>query len=89
MARDFNDKHPELLEGEVFLQNVIDPEHLKLDSSLAMFGGLDFASIPFSRKRLGRIAYDNHGKILPLARPVFVDRISFEMEEIADWGSVN
>ncbi len=87
--RDFNDKHPELLEGEVFLQNVIDPEQLKLDSSLGMFGGLDFASIPFSKKRLGKVAYDHNGKVLPLGRPVFVDRISFELEELEDWGSCN
>ena len=43
-------------DGITEMQNVIDPEQLKLDSSLSMFGGLDFASIPFSKKRLGKVA---------------------------------
>ena len=89
MKVSFNDKHPELREGEMFLQNVFDPQVLFLREAAKCLPGLDFESIQFSSKRLGEVAYDEHGKVLPLARPVFVNMKQWELEELTDWGYDN
>jgi hypothetical protein len=52
----FNQQHPELQDGEVFLQNSANPE---------------MTSIPFKTKRLGKVAYDIHGKVSQGLFPVF------------------
>jgi len=81
--RNFSDEHPELQFGEIFLQNVIAP---KFKESLKFLDGLDFDEIKYFTKRLGNIAYDCDGKILPLARPVFVSRREFDAEESHNCG---
>ena len=45
----FNQQHPELQDGEVFLQNTANAE---------------MTSIPFETKRLGKVAYDRKGEIM-------------------------
>lgn len=89
MRSSFNDKHPELRKGEMFLQNVIDPKLLPSRESTKYFPELDFESIKFKSKRMGNIAYDEKGNRLIFSRPVFVDRIMFELEELKDWSGAN
>ena len=88
-VKDFNDKHPELLSGEMFLQNVINPKLLISRELTKDFPALDFENIKFLSKRMGKIAYDEKGNRLTFSRPVFVNRIMSELEELADWGSGN
>lgn len=54
----FNDTHPELRPGEVFLCNVVPRT-------------LEWRNIPYKTKRLGNQAYDVGGKAIAFA-PVFV-----------------
>ena len=67
-----NNDHPELREGEIFLNNVkpADEEYQ------------GFAAIGWKTKRLGNIAYNVFGDILPHHRPVFVLRSEMEQADV-------
>lgn len=81
MLKNFNDNHPEIRKEEIFLQNVIAP---RFGDLLRALPGLDFNKIEYSTKRMGRTAYDCDGKVLPLARPVFVSRAEHDFEDMQD-----
>lgn len=66
-----------------FLQNVI---ALRFKDLLRALPGLDFENIEYSTKRMGRVAYDCDGKVLPLARPVFVSRAEHDFKSLQDDG---
>lgn len=63
----FNETHPELMEGEMFLHNV--------------FGNDDWESLRYKTKRLGIQAYTREGVPLRDPRPAFVQRTEFEKTE--------
>lgn len=54
-------QHPEQQEGEVFFGNCIADRD-------------DFDRISWKTKRMGNIAYERDGKILPRLHPVFVKK---------------
>ena len=58
----FNDRHPELRAGEVWLANV------------ATDGDLVFGNLPYQTKRLGEKAYSSSGMEIADGRPVFVQK---------------
>lgn len=74
----FNLKHPELLNGEMFLTNVFegmpDFDDDEDDGSLEY----QFRSIGWASKRLGNQAYDIRGNPLPTGHPVFVKMAELE-----------
>ena len=63
----FNNTHPELKENEKFCIN-------EVENSDSMFS---FDSIPHKTKRLGNIAYDDKGNVIPNARPIFISKEEF------------
>lgn len=77
----FNDKHPELKEGERWLTNMTrnpgDPSRprdlaLSADGKVSAWGDMTFLDIPYKSKRAGATAYNINGKELPYLYPVFV-----------------
>lgn len=86
----FNVTHPELQPGERFLWNVSNTSPLPVigQGRMTLIPAIDqmnnyyllgqFASIRYTSKRLGKIAYDNFGKIIPGSKPVFVSEIEFQ-----------
>ena len=60
----FNNSHPEKRDDETFIFN--EPDQPNNESLIK------FATIDYSTKRLGIVAYDDHGNILANAKPVFV-----------------
>mgnify|MGYP001616241631 CR=1 FL=1 len=69
--KNFNKRHPELQEDEVFLMNILIEPPL-----IGKFKGItDFCRIGYSTKRMGNNAYDRTGKLIKEnVRPVFVKR---------------
>ncbi len=67
-VRDFNYKHPEIKEGEIFLTNIVG---LRLDLEPYLS---DFLAIGWKTKRLGMTAYDIYGNSLDGMYPCFVQR---------------
>ena len=65
-AEDFNDKHPELQPGEVWLTNSLE--------GFADVGMPDSSGIGFKTKRLGNIAYTKSGEVAKGYSPVFVQK---------------
>ena len=63
--KDFNDAHPELLEGEMFLTNCL------IDSDV-------YHEIRWKTKRRGRQAYAMDGTPLHLNKPIFVQRTEWK-----------
>ena len=59
---DFNDKHPELQEGEMLILN-------EQENSNAL---VTFASLTYKTKRYGEVAYDCNGNVLQNTKPVFI-----------------
>ena len=62
--RNYNETHPELREGEMFLTNTLD--------------NYDYMRIGWHSKRRGRQAYSIHGEELTRGIPVFVQRSEYE-----------
>jgi hypothetical protein len=60
--------HPEATDREVWIGN--------------MFGS-DFIHVGWTSKRMGKIAYDVNGKVIPGFRPIFVARVEVEASGIA------
>ena len=63
----FNHKHPELREGEIWLSNVLK----EYNSSRRTKCYDDFT---YKSKRLGKQAYDIHGNLIEEASPVFISK---------------
>ena len=61
--QNYNETHPELRAGEMFLTNCI---------------SIDYSIIGWSTKRTGRQAYTIHGEELTGFMPVFVQRSEYE-----------
>lgn len=59
----FNYSHPEARNDEVFVFNETKKNSL-----------LSFKKLRFYTKRLGKIAYDDFGRIIANARPIFVNK---------------
>lgn len=64
---DFNDSHPELREGEMLLSNISNYEEERV-----------YSQSQCTTKRLGKTAYDIHGKIVRGFKPWFVQREEHE-----------
>lgn len=66
---DYNETHPELSEGEVFLFNGVSKTYdpLKWDT-----------------KRMGAVAYTSRGAVLPKYRPIFAQRKEYEEKKKED-----
>ncbi len=71
-------QHPEQKEGEFFITNIKRRREEELTSQLES----DFDYIGWETKRLGKIAYNNTGEILPNDLPVFAKK--FEIENNPD-----
>lgn len=69
---DFNDTHPELLEGEVWLTNIGCANSLCLDCLV------QWAGVPHSTKRLGDKGFWLDGAPDEFRSPVFVARAEYE-----------
>ena len=75
-AKKFNDKHPELRPGEIWITNALPGRF--------MDGREDIASMDWKTKRVGNQAYDSLGKpIDPTTgyRPVFIQKSEREERE--------
>ena len=68
-ATSFNNNHPKLQEGEVFISNIWFE-----DSSDPKDSRTDWETIGWRTKRMGSIAYDSNGNVIPDACPVFAKR---------------
>lgn len=66
----FNQNHPELMEGKMFLANLV-------HTSKTDFNG-EFNAVPWKSKRLGNKSFTWDGKPLEQCRPVFMQRSDFE-----------
>lgn len=64
----FNNSHPELKDGELFAIN-----HNPNGSAM-----INFDNLPYETKRLGEVAYDDSGNVIPGLKPVFASRTEFE-----------
>ena len=76
----FSEKHPEMLEDEVFVGNmgtVYEP-----DEDLLRYRAVpdweDWDAYGWETKRMGSVAYDVHGKLIPDSRPIFVKVEEYE-----------
>ncbi len=63
MSNVFNNNHPELKKGEIFLLNI---------------GWNEFNEIKWKTKRQGKHAYTNHGRPVKRLVPVFVQHSELE-----------
>ena len=77
----FNENHPELNEGEVFLTN--SDERPAIPKKGRPTNSTNFSIIPFSTKRKGKTSYDVHGIIVddnywPGSFPVFVSKAEID-----------
>ena len=63
----FNETHPELLDGEMFLTNIY-----KYNNELHYY------SIGYNTKRKGNIAYTTDGEISKHSFPVFIDKKEYD-----------
>ena len=63
----FNETHPELLDGEMFLTNI----HKYDDESV-------YRSIGYNTKRKGNIAYTIDGEISKSSFPVFINKKEYD-----------
>lgn len=74
MTTNFNENHPELKEGEVFLTNSDDRSAIRDQGCSDK--STNYSVIPFSTKRKGTMSYNIHGKSIsstwPDSFPVFV-----------------
>jgi hypothetical protein len=77
----FNENHPELQEGEMFLTNII-PDHrilmISAEGRLFVPSQNSWESIGWESKRLGDAAYDIYGNPIENYRPVFIKKWEHE-----------
>ncbi len=83
---DFNKNHPERKADEVFLGNVSSPDDRSVfyfaDGSLEISGEA-YNRIGWETKRMGEVAYDDHGKKIKDLLPVFVKKSEIKKENPA------
>lgn len=75
MAKKDFKNHPEMREDEVFIANIFCNDigqYSNLDRGIA------WNSIGWRTKRMGSVAYDPRGDIIPGSRPVFVQRAELQ-----------
>jgi hypothetical protein len=71
MMKNFNDTHPELQEGEVFLMNLLNFKEGDSDFMLRE-DEETYRNLPYRSKRVGTNAYTTKGEPMPDSIPVFV-----------------
>ena len=76
VGTDFNQTHPELREGEIFLCNVGGNFDVFRDRFMPIHEVFD--SIGWKSKRIGSVAYTRDGKPIKNMRPIFVERVELE-----------
>jgi len=71
----FNERHPELETGEVWFVNIMLLPHFssEVNERSIVDAWSDLAN-RYKTVRLGKVAYDRHGKGLPELRPVFIQK---------------
>jgi hypothetical protein len=76
----FNETHPELNEGEVFLTNSDERPAIRIQGR--PIKSTNYSIIPFSTKRKGKTSYNVHGlpngKDWPESFPVFVSKAEID-----------
>ncbi|MBC7471887.1 MAG: hypothetical protein H7196_01275 [candidate division SR1 bacterium] len=75
----YNDHHPELREGEMFLTNLYAGYYKGVDEQ-------HFHEIQYKTARLGWKAYDHKGNYLFNTQPVFVKKWEYQFNQIVFWG---
>lgn len=77
----FNDTHPELKEGEVFVTN----SFLSEEGVCSQPGDDSHFSLQLNTKRVGHTAYDINGKRIQGAVPVFAKKDEYEENKHRLW----